>query len=287
MTINGTRQNPGHGSRAASISASAMALFIFGIIMLCGCGIHKAAVSVRSQIGFVAVVDPSYGAASLDSLKQALSTAPYIQTITGSTASEVLQRWESLMGPEELLDINPFLPEFDITVKPDWAKADSLEAIALSLESLNCVDHVQVHAETASAIGRNTASFFLLLSLAAACIAVCCMALTANAVISRLRSLHGLLADSLVSGQRPASIAGKLTLRTCVNSIIAGLLATAALAALWGYAGFLDSKVFNFISWTHLAAAGAVIIVAGVAVSSATAFIWVNFKANRIPDDND
>lgn len=287
MAINGTRQNHGDGSRAGSISASAMALLILGIIMLCGCGIHRVAVSVRSQIGFVAVVDPSYGPAAIDSLKQSLSTAPYIETITGRTAAEVLRRWEELMGPEELLDINPFLPEFDITVKPEWARADSLESIALNLESLSCVDHVQIHADTASAVGRHTASLFLALSLAALGIAACCIALISNATIARLRSLSELVVDRLLLGDRRSSIASWLTLREAIDSVIASLAAATALTALWAYAGFLDSNVAATIPWTCLAAVAAALLLTSVTVSAVTAFMWVNIRISRLHNGDD
>lgn len=287
-TIGTFRQSQSSGFRPGSFIASALAMLILGITLLCASGIHHAAVKVRSQIGFVAVVDPSFGRQSIDSLKQALTQAPYIQTITGRTAEEVLSHWEELMGPEELLDINPFLPEFDITVKPDWAKPDSLESIALDLEGISCVDHVQIHTDTVSAVGQYIATWFLALSIAGLVVIAACVALISTATAMSLRSRLCELADRLLLGEKRCSIATSFAGKAVIWSIIASLTAIAGLAGMWAYTAFLDENVAIIIPPIRVITVAVALPILATVISGLSAYIWTWFKISSINNaDND
>lgn len=287
MTPDSSRHIHSDGSRSGSISAAALTLLILGITLLAACGIHRAAVSVRSEIGFVAVVDPSFGPKAIDSLKQTLVKAPYIATIQGRTADEVLHRWEELMGPEELLDINPFLPEFEITVKAPWAKTDSLEAIALRLESLSCVDHVQTYSDTAQNVAGYIASWFLALSIGGAAIAACCLTLLVNITFARLRSRSHELSDRIMLGDNRKRIASSFAAQAVIDGLIASLCASVLLVFLRLYCGFLDPGVASLLTPEALGCVIACLIIAGVLIPPIAAYLRTWLLIGNIHHESD
>ena len=152
-------------SRLITVFSVAMVLLVLGMTIVIGLGARKASQMIRSNIGFVAVVNPAYGQASVDSVRQILENAPFTDRLTVRDADEVLARWEEMMGPEELLDVNPFLPEFEVAVKEPWSRPDSLDRICEGLKSISCIDHVQHHSDIAGSINHSISSVMLLLIL--------------------------------------------------------------------------------------------------------------------------
>ena len=106
------------GSQIISIISVALVLVILGIVALTAFTAHRSTEEIRSNIGFVVKVDDMSSQQSADSLRATLEAAPYTASVSCRSADEVLEEWKQTLGPDELPDVNPFLPELIVKVKP-------------------------------------------------------------------------------------------------------------------------------------------------------------------------
>lgn len=259
------------GSNIISIISVAMMLLVTGLTIMIGLSTRRAASLMRSNVGFVAVIEPTNGQASVDSMLQVLSKAPYSSSAVTRSADEVLNRWEEMMGPEELLDINPFLPEIEVTVHPAWARPDSLDKIAAQLESSPCINHVQTQADIAAGINHTVSSTILLLAIVGLILLAISVVLIANTVKLQLYAQRFIIHTQQYVGATPAYIVRPYFARAAASGFIAALIASAALAVVRLYAESIDPATAAFLSWTDMLLAAVAVTVIGVVLCAVTA----------------
>ncbi len=261
------------GSRLITIISVAMVLLVMGITVVIGIGVRQAGRIVRSNVGFVAVVNPAYGSQSLDSVKAILDKAPFAENVTMRSADEVLKRWEQMMGPEEMLDVNPFLPEYEVTVKTAWAKPDSLEKIASRLRQISCVDQVQLQTDIVSEINHSVSSVFLLLLLVGIALLVISIALIANTVKLQIHAQRFVIHTQQYVGATPGYIVSPYVKRAALNGLYAALIASCALVGIAMYAGAIDPIVGGLIDIPALVVVVVTLLLIGVGLCAITAMV--------------
>lgn len=273
------------GSRLVTIISVAMVLIVFGITLALGFGVHRAARLIRSDIGLVVVVDPAYGQPAVDSVARTLAAAPYTEKVTARSADEVLARWEEMMGPEEMLDINPFLPEYEVAVKPAWAKPDSIDAIEKELRRFRCVDHIQSHSDITAGIDHSVNSVMLLLSIIGLVLLAISAGLIANTVRLQLHAQRYIIHTQQYVGATPRYIVRPYVRRACLYGFTAAVIAGASLFALAAYAMVIDPVASALVTWTDLALTLAVLILLGVTLCGLTAFVTAKNYVDRSYDE--
>lgn len=259
------------GSRLITIVSVALVLLVVGVTMMLGFGTDRAARLIRSNLGVVAVIDPLAGQASVDSLKSVLASAPYTQSVEERSADQVLERWEAMMGPEEMLDVNPFMPEIELTVHNAWAGPDSLGAIAARIEKWRCVDHVETHSEIAAGLNHSLSSVILILSLVGLTLLVVSVVLIANTVKLQLHSQRFIIHTQQYVGATPGYIVRPYVRRSALNGLTASVAASALLAGLLCYVAAIDPVAATLISWEAAAVTAATLVVTGVGLCALTA----------------
>lgn len=272
-------------SRLITMVSVALVLLVLGITLMLGLGVHGAARMVRSNMGFVAVVDPAAGQKSVDSLTNILRGAPYVDRVATHTADEVLERWEDMMGPEELLDVNPFLPEYEVKVKSAWAHPDSLAAITESLSQLGCVDHVQTHAEVAAGVNHSVSSVMLVLLFVGITLTVVSIALIANTVRLQLYAQRFIIHTQQYVGATASYIVSPYMKRSAVDGLVASLVACGLLVAITEYTLVVDPVASLLVTWTELAMACGAVVVTGVALCTLTARVTARKYVDRSYDE--
>lgn len=273
MKGNTTHRRHFDGSRLITIISVAMVLLVMGITVIIGIGTRTAGKLVRSNVGFVAVVNPDFGKASVDSISNILKKAPYVEQVTQRSAEDVLNRWEEMMGPEELIDINPFLPEFDVTVKTEWAKPDSLEKIAATLKKIRCIDHLQLQTDIAAEINHSISSVFLLLLLVGIALLAISIVLISNTVKLQIHSQRFIIHTQQYVGATSRYIIAPYLRRAAANGLAAAVIASACLTCLVFYAGAIDPIVPQLISVPALCVTVGFILLVGVILCVVTARI--------------
>lgn len=272
--------SPFDWSRLITIVSVALVLLVLGITMVLGLGVHGAASMVRSNMGFVVVIDPAAGQLSVDSVTSMLRSAPYVDKVSTHTAEDVLARWEEMMGPEELLDVNPFLPEYEVKVKPGWAHPDSLAKITEDMSAIGCVDHIQTHAEVAAGVNHSVSSVMLVLLIVGVTLLVISIVLIANTVKLQLHSQRFIIHTQQYVGATSAYIVAPYMRRSAIDGLIASLMACLALLAMAQYARVVDPVASVLVSWPELAVTCVTLCVVGVSLCTITA----RFAARKYVD---
>lgn len=267
-----------HAGLVATICAT-LALLTAGICLSAGLAVRSVARQVSSQIGFVAVYNPEIDPEATTKLTALLSSRPYTDTVTVRSADRVLERWEEMVGPEEMLDINPFLPEMEVTVKAPWANADSLTAIAAQLKSLPYIDQVQTHPELASDVSHTLTAIIVIIGLI--CLGFIAMSIVVIISVVRLqvRAESSRLAAAVRGGMSRSRAARPYMANAAIGGVIAGVIASACLFAARAYFISIEPALEPFLPLMttaiialSLTAAG-VILMAGAARLAALHYI--------------
>lgn len=272
-------------SRLIAILSVAMVLMILGITMLIGLAVRNASTDIRSGVTLVVVVNPEQSPASADSLRKSLAAAPYAETVTLRSADEVLSRWEQMMGREEMLDINPFLPEYEIRIRSRWATTDSLEAIAAKLSGISCVDHVQAPTEVVAGVNHTMGATLLVLCVTGLILLIISVVLITNTVRLQLYASRMVIHTQQYVGATRSYIVRPYIRSAALTGLFAALTAIAGMFGLTAYFMSVDPLVGSLVTWPDRILTAAVLCVIGVGLCTLTATVVANSILGRSFDE--
>lgn len=258
------KNNRLRGSQIISTISVALVLLILGIVALTGLTAHRVTSGIRSNIGFVAIVNDTAGKNAVDSLALILAKAPYMADTAYSSADEVMARWQKMMGEDLLADVNPFLPEYEVKVLPEWTSADSLSAIAQSLKALPAVYDVKLHTDMVSHINRSIHSAIMVLLVVAGALLLISFVLINNTVRLDVYSSRMVIHTMKYVGATAGFIRRPYVWSSVLSGLIAAAVASAVLAAMLYYISGVNPAVIQSVTWT-----GAAIVFAGLFVVGA------------------
>lgn len=272
-------------SRLIAILSVAMVLMILGITMLIGLAVRNASADIRSGVTLVVVVNPEQSPASADSLSKSLAAAPYAETVTLRSADEVLSHWEQMMGREEMLDINPFLPEYEIRIRNRWATTDSLEAIAAKLSGIRCVDHVQAPTEVVAGVNHTMGATLLVLCVTGLILLIISVVLITNTVRLQLYASRMVIHTQQYVGATRSYIVRPYIRSAVLTGLLAALTAIAGMLGLTAYFMSVDPLVGSLVTWTDRILTATVLCVIGVGLCTLTATVVANSILGRSFDE--
>lgn len=261
------------GSRVTSVVSVALMLLLLGIVALTAIAARALTDDVRRNMGFIVRMDSEASDADINALKRSLADAAYVDSYVYSSADEVLEQESAYLGDDvrELIDENPYSAEFDVRLRAGAAKPDSIDAIAAAVGLLPGVDKVLTESALIRGVDatlRRITAVLLAVATALLLISVVLIRNTVSlSVYGRRFIIHAMKLVGATGGfiRRPFIAAGAL------NGLIAGVLASAALLPLRAYACTFDPVIATALGWWPMAAVGAAMCVAGVAVCAAAA----------------
>lgn len=161
----------GFSSLSVQLTATvsvALVLLLLGMVATLAMAAHHITTNIKEHMGFDIVLKEQSTLDDVNTFKQMLSEAPYVASFRYFSPEEANATWHEEMGENltELLDVNPFLPEFEVNVKAEYAEADSLDKIMLPLAELDVVDEVNGHAEVVDSVNRNLSTVMFILAIA-------------------------------------------------------------------------------------------------------------------------
>lgn len=273
------------GSQIVSTISVTMVLIVLGIVALTALVAHHVTDGLRSGIGMVVIVDELAPDAAADSLSKELNSAPYVRSLSYATAEEVHNRWKEQLGEDELPDVNPFQPEYEVKVKSQWSSADSLQAIAGRLSAMTAVYDVKVHKEIAASINRTVSTVVLVLLVVALALLVISFVLIRNTVSMEVYAQRVVIHTMQYVGARPAFIRRPYVVRSMVSGVIAGLIASAILAGLLLWVSSVNNSIMQAIGWGGASVVFAILIATGAAVCALAALMSANKYLRRSYDE--
>jgi len=230
------------GFRSLSVQMTAvvsvtLVLLLLGTAATLGMFARNVTTDIKEQMGFDVVLEDTVTESEINSFKQLFSEAAYVSSFVYHSPEEILNNWRQEMGEDltVLLDMNPFLPEFEINVKAEYASADSLDAIMIPLSEVSGVCEVNGHTEIVEAVSHNLSKAMMVLIIIMLALLPIALVLINNTVRLTIYSRRFTIHTMKLVGASRGFIRKPFLLSNMLQGLIAGILASALLAGAYGY----------------------------------------------------
>lgn len=273
-------------TRLTATVSVALVLLLLGLAAITGIAAHNIATEILQSVGFVVLFNDDARPADINNMKKRFSSAPYVSSFAYSSPEVVMARWQELIDDDEqineLLDVNPFLPEMEVHVKAAYASADSLAAITAPLEMVPGVAEVKAHSEMAANVNTTVRNVAITLGAIAIALLLIAIVLINNTVRLTVHARRFSIYTMKLVGATPGFIRAPLIRANILSGIIAGVIASVILAALIAWA--MRTSMAAFLSWKQAAWVFGAMPLAGIAICFPAALFAAN-KYIRISQD--
>lgn len=242
------KSRKGFSSLSVQLTATvsvALVLLLLGMVATLALAARRITTDIQEHMGFDVVLTEQSTLDDINRFKQYFSHAPYVASFRYFSPEDANTAWHEEMGENltELLDVNPFLPEFEINVKAAYACADSLDKIMLPLAEMPGVEQVNGHTEVVDQVNRNLSMVMLVLILAVCALLPISFVLINNTVRLTIFSRRFTIHTMKLVGASRAYIRRPFLLSNLLQGFLAGLTASAILAGIYAYMWSLDASL--------------------------------------------
>ncbi|MBQ9077787.1 MAG: permease-like cell division protein FtsX [Muribaculaceae bacterium] len=278
---------PAFNAQITSTISVSLVLLLLGIVAFLGIATRSVTESIKENMGFDVILKEGTSERNINKLKQRWTNAHYISSVKYRSADDALREWQDETGEDlmELLGVNPFSPEFDIRVKPEYANVDSINKLTAPLKRLQSVAEITVHADMIESINGNIRSISLILIIVAAALMLISFVLINNTIRLTVYSRRFIIHTMKLVGAKAGFIRKPFIISNMFNGIIASLIAMALLSGILYYTGTIDRMIVSAISYEMIFYVFAGILATGIMLCSLAALFATN-KYLRISYDD-
>lgn len=191
-----TRRRQGMQAVTLCISTT-MVLILLGLVVLSVLTARNLSNYVKENLTVTVMLGDSVTAKEGVALGKQLKQTVYAKNVTYISKEQALKEQTEAMGsdPSEFLGVNPFVATLEMTVKADYANADSLRRIARILKkNKKQVTDVAYQENLMENVNTNLQRVSMVLLVLAALLMIVCYSLISNSVrldiYSRRFSIH-------------------------------------------------------------------------------------------------
>ena len=266
------------GSRLTSLVSVALVLILLGLAVLMGVAGKSLTDDLRRSLGFVIKMERDCPAEYINTLKQELTDMPAVGVFTFLSADDIMEEESMYLGEDiaALVDANPYSPEFDIKVKPDYSSPDSIAAIGARLEQYSGVSEVVTESAVIEGVDSTLRRLSAVLLCVAAVLAVVSVTLINNTISLSIYSRRFVIHTMKLVGATAAFIRRPFLLAGAMNGLFAGLAASAVLIGLRCYVSSLDRMLGQALGWGVVALVCVAVTLLGIAICVLTALFATN-----------
>lgn len=246
----------------------ALVLLLLGMVATLALAARHISTDIKEHMGFDVVLTEQSTLDDVNRFKQLLSEAPYVASFRYFSPEEANATWQREMGENltELLDVNPFLPEFEVNVKAAYAQSDSLDRIMLPLSEMEGVHQVNGHTEVVDRVNSNLSTIMLILTIAVITLLPISFVLINNTVRLTIYSRRFTIHTMKLVGASRGYIRRPFLLSNMLQGLIAGVIASGVLTGIYFYVWSLDSALRAFVDPTMLICTCAGMLITGPAL---------------------
>ena len=253
-------------------------LLILGLFAAAAVGASRFADSLKSRMGFTVVMSDDVSDEDLNNVQALLSAAPYTGTITFTSADETLAQWEKDNGENilEILGVNPFGAQYEVTVTTPYATSDSLLSITQHIEHLNGVDEVSTTTQVVDIINKFVNILSMIFIPLAVALLIVSSVLINNTVRLTVYSSRFLIHTMKLVGATGSFIRHPFIKTGIINGIVAGVIAGCLLALIISivHSGIADLE--TYVSWGAVAWIFPAMVVVGIIICGTAAALATN-----------
>lgn len=280
---------PLRSTQITAVISVTLVLLILGVVAMLGIMARNVSRDIKQQIGFVVVMADTVSQQQITAFNKRLDAIPSVKTVEYSDAERVMDRWKELTGEndieETLVGINPFSPEFEVSVKEDYANPDSLAKIIAPISASPEVSEVIVHSDIARSVNETIRSMTFLLLIIAGGLLVISFILINNTIRLTVYSRRFLIHTMKLVGATPGFIRRPLVMGNFLQGAVASFLAILILAAALFYVETIDPEIVGSITWNKAAAVFAGIFIFGTLICTVAGILSANRYLRTDYDD--
>lgn len=272
--------------QATATLSVALVLLLLGIVASLGLVARSVTTGIKEHMGFDIVLDERASADRINGFKQMLSSAPYVASFKYFSPEQVHDEWKREMGEDlnELLDINPFLPEFEVNVKADYAVSDSLDVIILPLQSADGVYQINAHTEVIDRVNRNLSTMMWVLAVIALALVPISCVLINNTIRLTIYSRRFTIHTMKLVGASASFIRRPFVVSNLLQGLVAAVISSGLLAAVYVYVWGLDAQLRQMLTPAMLAGVCALMLAAGMVICLGASVFATQRYLNRSYD---
>ena len=272
---------------ATSTLSVALVLLLLGITACLAIVARSVSADIKEQMGFDVTLTEKATADDVNQFKQMWLNAPYVASLRYYSPEEAMASWQSETGEDlvQMLGVNPFLPEFEINVKAEYADADSLNAIMLPLMKNPLVDSVNGHTDHVERMNHTLRVAMVMLGLAAAALLLVSFVLINNTVRLTIYARRFTIHTMKLVGASRGFIRRPFLLSNAVQGVVAAIVASACLALAVHGIHALDPSLNSYLTWEQTALVCGSLAVAGVIICMLAALLATQRYLTRSYDD--
>lgn len=256
------------GSRLTALVSVTLVLVLLGVIALAGVMAHNGADMIKRNMGFTIRVDHSATPDQLKALKESLPKARYAASVTYFSPAQILEQEKASLGDDiiDMLDINPYNPEFEVKVTPQYASPDSIAALSQRLSANPAIEEVITSTATVTNVNFFLSRVTLLMAAIAVVLLLISFVLINNtvylAVYARRFTIHTMKLVGATAGfiRRPFIRTGVIT------GLIAGLLAAALVCGARFWLGEYDPLMTGTVDWQATGLIAGALVLTGMLI---------------------
>lgn len=243
------------GSRLTSVISVTLVLIILGALAITLVAARSLSRQVKSNMGFILKMEAESPVPAIDALKRKIAAEPYVDRFVYSSPDAILAEESEAMGENlaELIDRNPYGAEFDVKVRPQWADADSISALAARLELMDGVEEVVTETAVITSVNYILHRLSWCLLAVAAALLVISFVLINNTVSLAVYSRRFIIYTMRLVGATGAYIRAPFMRAGAWTGLVAGLIAAGLLSLLLVYLDGLDPSVATIVPWSQAA----------------------------------
>lgn len=276
-------------TQITAIISVTLVLLILGVVAMLGIVARSVSRDIRQQLGFVVIMDDTTTPESLQAFEKRLEAMPSVENVTFSSAEEVLNRWREMTTEEDeddaLLGINPFSPEFEVSVKEDYSSAESIERITSPLENVAGVAEIVVHSDIARSVNETIRSMTMLLLFVAGGLLIISFILINNTIRLTVYSKRFLIHTMKLVGATGGFIRRPFVTANLIQGAIAAVIACAILTGSIFYLETVDPEITRSIGWEKAGIVFIGLIIIGTVICMLAGIVSANKYLRADYDD--
>ncbi|MCM1354928.1 MAG: permease-like cell division protein FtsX [Staphylococcus sp.] len=268
-------------TRATATFSVALVLFILGLATFMGIAAHRVTEGIKENMGFIVLFNEDVTASDISDVKARLAKEPGVNSMAYSSPEVVLDRWQKMMGEDEdiisLAGVNPFVGELKVKMKSRYASADSIALIAEPLALMPQVSEIKIHTEIVDHVNKTLSSVSLWLIFIAIALLTVSFILIFNTVRLSVYARRFTIYTMKLVGATASFIRRPFLMDNVVNGLVAGIIASVALALSVAYSRSVDFSIAEILTWETVIAVSVGVIIVGILICLVAAI----FAANR------
>lgn len=279
-------------SRLTSLVSVSLVLLLVAGVALGAVATSRIVDGLRSRVGFVVMMEADATGGDINAVKRELTKTSGVASVDYSSPDEVQNRWIEMTGAEsaesealELIDVNPFLPEFEVTVKGTHANSDSMRVMAARLKSLKGVNEVGLQSDVVDSVNSTMKSVTGVLGAIALALLIVSGVLIANTVRLEVYARRFTIHTMWLVGATRGFIRRPFVKRSIVTGLMAGAVADGLLAGALAWWRDADPQASMIVTWSDYGIVACATVVMGMIVTGVAATLATNVYLGRSFND--